>query len=82
MQQSACLAYRGAGAPHDFDSISGWCVWGCGLRQDGRHTTTAGALIDPGPEYAQAELVTIARRIETIAQETERHEQPTLELEL
>jgi hypothetical protein len=74
---SKCLSYRGPDAKHDFDQVSGWCVYGCGLRQDGRHTTTAGWLIDPGPEYDDQTLATIATMIR---KRTACHEQPTLEL--
>lgn len=75
--RSACLAYRGPDAPHDFDPASGWCVYGCGLRRDGRHLTPAGTVIDPGPRYTPDELATIAA---TLTKQESHHEQPTLEL--
>lgn len=45
-----CRPYRN-GAPHDFDSNSGWCVHGCGNRDDGRIITRQAEVIHPGPTY-------------------------------
>lgn len=58
--QVGCLAWRGIGAPHEFDTDSGWCIHGCGLRDDGRQTFTTGQIIHPGPEYTPADLAWIA----------------------
>ena len=78
---SKCLAYLGPDAPHRFDAASGWCLNGCGLRQDGRHTTTAGSLIDPGPEYTPEALATIATKLrERKTYEQHDRTQPTLDL--
>lgn len=74
---SKCLAYRGADARHDFHPESGWCEHGCGRRQDGRHLTTDGSLIDPGPEYTPEALVTIAA---ALRERTTYHAPPTLSL--
>jgi len=75
---SKCLAYRGPDAEHEFDPVSGWCLYGCGLRQDGRHLTPAGTVIDPGPEYTPEALATIQTNLRE--RSTTYHEQPTLEL--
>lgn len=73
-----CLAYLGPDGQHRFDGESGWCLNGCGLRQDGRLLTAAGSVIDPGPEYTPEALATIA----TTLRERTHHaaEQPTLDL--
>lgn len=75
---SRCLAYRGPDAEHEFHPVSGWCIYGCGLRQDGRHHTTAGSVIDPGPEYTAEALATIQHHLRE--RTTTDHEQPTLDL--
>lgn len=35
---------------HDYDEISGWCLKGCGNRDDGRVTSRFGDVIAPGDE--------------------------------
>lgn len=70
--QSRCLARLGPDAKHDFHPVSGWCLNGCGLRQDGRLQTTAGSVIDPGPTYYPEDL---ARLAATPTKETE-HAEP------
>lgn len=55
-----CLAYLGPDGQHRFDSESGWCLNGCGLRKDGRLHTTAGSVIDPGPTYYPEDLARIS----------------------
>ncbi|MDQ1128281.1 hypothetical protein QE381_000409 [Microbacterium sp. SORGH_AS 888] len=37
------------GRAHRFDSPSGYCRWGCGVRDDGRVVSRAGDVIYPGP---------------------------------
>lgn len=75
----ACQPYRGPDAPHSFDPVSGWCRHGCGLRDDGRHQTYGGQVIDPGPEYTPEQLAAQADRI---AHQTTRrtHEQVAFDL--
>lgn len=44
-----CRPYR-AGRPHMFSPVSGWCVHGCGVRDDGRVVNVlTGSVIAPGP---------------------------------
>jgi len=38
------------GESHDFDPVSGWCVHGCGNRQDGRQVTNGGTELAAGTE--------------------------------
>lgn len=61
----ACKPHRGPDAPHSFDPVSGWCRHGCGLRDDGRHQTYGGQVIDPGPEWTPEALATLADQIKT-----------------
>lgn len=35
---------------HSFDSVSGWCRHGCGVREDARVLNRAGDVILPGRE--------------------------------
>jgi len=37
------------GKTHRFATASGWCLWGCGVRDDGRIVTRGGAVVRPGP---------------------------------
>lgn len=78
---SRCLAYRGPDAPHDFDRLSGWCLYGCGLRDDGRHQSTGGAVIDPGPEYTPDQLDQLAHDLRRTDHEQTHTPQPTLDLD-
>lgn len=50
---------------HQFDTISGYCVHGCGNREDGRIVSREGNVIAPGPEHTDAELAEIRRRADT-----------------
>lgn len=75
---SKCLAYLGPEGVHDFHPVSGWCLNGCGLREDGRHLTTAGSVIDPGPEYTPEDLATLPTNYPE--RSTTYHEQPTLNI--
>ncbi|MFJ3394014.1 hypothetical protein [Leifsonia aquatica] len=68
---SRCLAFRGPNAQHDFDPDSGWCLHGCGLREDGRHIARAGQLINPGPEYSPEAIAWLA---EDLRRKTARHD--------
>lgn len=76
---SACRPHLGPGAPHQFDPVSGWCLNGCGLREDGRHQTFGGKVIDPGPEWTPEALADLADQIKTVT--TRRtHEQVAFDL--
>ena len=44
------------GLTHSYDRISGWCLHGCGNREDGRITTREGNDIAQGPKYTDDEL--------------------------
>jgi hypothetical protein len=47
-----CLPFRvDRGKTHRFDPDSGWCVYGCGNRDDGMITTREGNVIRFGPDY-------------------------------
>lgn len=37
------------GRTHNFQSPSGYCRWGCGVRDDGRVVSRRGDVIYPGP---------------------------------
>ncbi|MDJ1115396.1 hypothetical protein [Microbacterium dauci] len=42
---------------HEFDPASGWCVWGCGCRNDGRTVSAKdGRIFDQGREYTAEDL--------------------------
>lgn len=41
---------------HTFDPVSGWCVHGCGHREDGRMFITARGVVAEGPEYTPEQL--------------------------
>ncbi|MEF3405799.1 hypothetical protein [Agromyces sp. CCNWLW203] len=41
---------------HQFLPDSGWCIHGCGNRDDGRTTLLGGKVIVPGPSYSTSEL--------------------------
>jgi hypothetical protein len=51
------------GLSHSFDPVSGWCLFGCGNREDGRITTRDGRIIDSGPSYSENELQGIFERV-------------------
>lgn len=73
-----CWAYRGPDAKHDFHPVSGWCVWGCGRRDDGYQINPVSATtIVPAPEYTPEQLANLANHI---AEETHHAAQPTLDL--
>lgn len=80
-QTTRCAFHRPIDARHEFDSTSGWCVHGCGARDDGMLVrTVTGKVLRPGPTYTEAELATIrARLTNTITQPT--IYQPTLDLQ-
>jgi hypothetical protein len=49
-----CRLYRPLDAPHDFDAESGWCIHGCGHRDDGRVINSAGRTIrNPAPGFTR-----------------------------
>jgi len=68
----SCTAARiGKGLSHSFDPLSGWCIFGCGNREDGRIVTREGRLIEKGPNYTGPELAQLqARSNEIIAART------------
>jgi hypothetical protein len=73
-----CLAYRGPDAKHEYHPTSGWCIHGCGNRDDGRLVwMTGGTVVNPGPEYTPEQLANLAHHI---AEETHHAAQPTLDL--
>lgn len=45
---------------HHYDHLSGWCLHGCGARDDGRIVNYAGHVINAGPSYSPEELRDIA----------------------
>jgi hypothetical protein len=52
-----CQSYRlDKGQSHTFDTDSGWCVYGCGNRDDGRIASKEGSDLYFGPSYTQQEL--------------------------
>jgi len=52
------------GKRHEFDYYSGYCVRGCGVRDDGRVTSRSGDILNTGPDYTQAELDKFRERLE------------------
>lgn len=50
------------GRHHIFHADSGWCIRGCGNRDDGRIVTWLGGVIDPGPTYTADELAELRAR--------------------
>jgi len=72
MLSSQCKPHRiGRGLSHSFDPLSGWCIFGCGNRDDGRIVTFAGQVIEKGPTYTGEELGFLqARSAEIIAART------------
>jgi hypothetical protein len=57
-------ARAAAGKTHRYDRRSGWCIYGCGVRDDGRIVNHWGTIIADGPEYTpeeQSYLFTIAQ---------------------
>ena len=60
MFATSCKRFRiDKGLTHRYDVLSGWCVFGCGNRDDGRIVTGAGAVIERGPVYTSTELAEI-----------------------
>lgn len=54
---NACKKFRtNKGRSHTYDVLSGWCIYGCGNRDDGRIVTREGNVIEKGPQYTNAEL--------------------------
>jgi len=52
MHPDQCIPSRVAeGKTHRYDRISGWCVYGCNVRDDGRIITWSGIVLYSGPEY-------------------------------
>ncbi|WP_454137246.1 hypothetical protein [Microbacterium paulum] len=50
---------------HEFHAISGWCLWGCGSRNDGRIISIkSGQVISPGRTYTREELTRLRAWIE------------------
>lgn len=41
---------------HAFDEVSGWCNYGCGVRDDGRMVKADRGVVANGPEYTPEEL--------------------------
>jgi len=55
-----CRTYRGPDARHEFDPLSGWCIYGCGTRDDNRITYRSGDIANPGPEYTPDDIARLA----------------------
>ena len=54
---SQCTKFRlTKGFSHSFDPLSGWCVFGCGNREDGGIVSRAGTVLEAGPQYTGEEL--------------------------
>lgn len=65
-----CKKFRlDKGLSHTFDRLSGWCVFGCGNRDDGRIVTGMGAVIEYGPKYTSQELAQIKANVERVIAE-------------
>lgn len=46
---NGCTRHRmDRGLDHSFDPDSGWCLFGCGTRDDGRRANIAGAILRTG----------------------------------
>lgn len=41
---------------HNFDPVSGWCSFGCGVRDDGRMVKADRGEVAPGPSYTPEQL--------------------------
>ena len=63
MFASQCTRFRlNKGFSHSFDPLSGWCIFGCGNREDGRIISRDGRVIERGPGYTGTELEYLAAR--------------------
>lgn len=52
------------GKTHRFDPTSGYCIHGCGNRDDGHVTTRKGDVVFDGPMYTPEELAGFRRQID------------------
>lgn len=67
MFASQCTKFRlNKGFSHSFHPLSGWCIFGCGNREDGRIISRDGKVIEKGPQYTGAELADLQARSEQI----------------
>lgn len=73
MFATSCTKPRVAKAlSHVYHPISGWCIYGCGNRDDGRITTREGNQIEPGPKYSDDELAQMKTRADTLTRKAPR----------
>ncbi|RZU64595.1 hypothetical protein EV379_0898 [Microterricola gilva] len=57
-----CALHRNPDAAHDFHPDSGYCIHGCGNRDDGRVIVmTSGRVLIPGPTYTREQLDAMTR---------------------
>ncbi|WP_419817014.1 hypothetical protein [Glaciibacter flavus] len=47
---------------HQFDALSGYCIHGCGVRDDGHVVSREGKVLAAGQQYSPAELSYLADR--------------------
>lgn len=50
---------------HTFDEVSGWCIHGCGQRDDGRLVKVHKGEILPGPTYTPQQLDEFRKKAST-----------------
>lgn len=57
------MAWCIPGKTHRYHPHSGYCIHGCGAREDGRVISRAGTEIHPGPRYTPEELAAMKERM-------------------
>lgn len=63
---AACVPHR-ATQPHEFHAASGWCIHGCGVRDDGAHyEMRRGVWIRTGADLTPEQIEFYARRAEQV----------------
>lgn len=64
---TGCRKFRtDQGRSHTFDQLSGWCIYGCGNRDDGKVIARDGRTLDAGPTYTNAEIAQMKQRSDNI----------------
>lgn len=62
MMPNGCRHYS---IGHTFDPISGWCIHGCGVRDDGRIVKVQKGEVASGPAYTAEQLQEFQQKAST-----------------